>query len=382
MAKIDEIIHVLDMDSSLAFGGSPWGHEIDHESVDIKQVDWEKLFPSRKPTDRNTEEDWKIYGDEWTIDLDVATEIFDNASEIDTCQPEEWDVCAWYQPIHFHAYNWGIFIKEECLKRLASKIFVETGISAALLNSSEKRMLAKGLLRTAFSILYHHELYHHKTECLGFRLHGIQKRSSYLDYSKNVYAIHHGTDNQIEEALANAFMYRDVDESSWVSKTLANAARAYLLKSFPRNPPGYRLAPNYLKTKDFNNGQYQLFSQVIDGIPNPTHLALYWQLTPRINHSIFNIKSDIWTVVPKGVNTIIPITAAPLKTCTSDEMIKVCGKHGYRVTDGGKGSHIKLKKSGSPTLIIPSKRDNVSPIVTKNILASLGYKIHQLHELL
>jgi len=82
------------------------------------------------------------------------------------------------------------------------------------------------------------------------------------------------------------------------------------------------------------------------------------------------------------VNTIIPITAAPLKTCTSDEMIKVCGKHGYRVTDGGKGSHIKLKKSGSPTLIIPSKRDNVSPIVTKNILASLGYKIHQLHVLL
>ena len=136
MARIDEIIHVLDMDSSLAFGGSPWGSEIDHESVDIKQVDWEKLFPSRKPTDRNTEEDWKIYGDEWTIDLDVATEIFDNASEIDACQPEEWDVCAWYQPIHFHAYNWGIFIKEECLKRLASKIFVETGISATLLNSS------------------------------------------------------------------------------------------------------------------------------------------------------------------------------------------------------------------------------------------------------
>ena len=64
MAKIDEIIHVLDMDNSLAFGGSPWGHETDHESVDIKQVDWEKLFPSKKPTDRNTEEDWKIYGDE------------------------------------------------------------------------------------------------------------------------------------------------------------------------------------------------------------------------------------------------------------------------------------------------------------------------------
>ena len=157
----------------------------------------------------------------------------------------------------------------------------------------------------------------------------------------------------------------DLDAFSWVSSSLAKAARSYLASSFPRNPPGYRLAPNYLTKKKFDNGQHQFFSQVIEGVSVPTHHPHYWNMAPRINQSFLNINSDIWTVVPKGSKPVIPITATPLRTCSSDDIVKVCGKHGYRVTPGGKGSHIKLKKSGSPTLIVPGNRDNASPGVTK-----------------
>lgn len=382
MNRIDEIISVLDADNSLELGQSPWHKEIDHERYEIRQVDWGRLFPNSKPQDRSPDNDWEIYGDDWEIDSETPYEIFEEGSDQDASRPEEWDVCAWYQPIHFHGYDWGIFIKEECLKRLAKKIYIETGIVGASLNSSQRSIFTKGLLRTAFSVFYHHELYHHKTECLGLRLHAVQRRSSYLPYFKNVYKVAAGTDLQLEEALANAFMYRDVGESLWVSDSLKKAAQSYLQKSFPRNPPGYRLAPQYLTKKNFENGQHQLFSKVLEGLQNPTHHQLYWNMAPRINHAFLNINSDIWTIVPRSKRSVVPVTATPLRTCSSDEIIKVCGRHGYNVTPGGKGSHIKLKKSGSPTLIVPGNRDNVSPGVTKNILASLGYKINQLPDLL
>lgn len=382
MNRIDEIISVLDADECLALGKSPWHKGIDYDLYEIRQVNWEKLFPKHKPQDRSPYNDWEIFGDEWEIDSEIPYEIFENLSENEEETPEEWDVCAWYQPIHFHGYDWGIFIKEECLKQLARKIYFETGIVGASLNPSQRKTFTKGLLRTAFSIFYHHELYHHKTECLGLRLHAIQKRSSFLPYFNNVYKLAVGSDLLIEEALANAFMYRDVGESSWVSNSLKKAAQSYLVKSFPRNPPGYRIAPNYLSKKNFDNGQHQLFSMVLEGLQKPTHHQTYWNMAPRINHSFLNINSDIWTIVPRGVGSIVPTTATPLKTCSSDEIIKVCSKHGYRVTPGGKGSHIKLKKNGSPTLIVPGNRDNVSPGVTKNILASLGYKISQLPNLI
>lgn len=382
MNRVDEIISVLDDDDSLSLGQSPWARDLDLDNFEIRQVDWGKLFPLKRPQDVNPDYDWEAYGDQWEVSQELSAEIFDGASNVEISRPEEWDVCAWYQPIHFHGYDWGIFIKEECLKRLASKIYIESGIFAASLNSRQRNMLAKGLLRTAFSIFYHHELYHHKTECLGLRLHAIQKRSSYLTYFSNVYKVTAGTDFQIEEALANAFMYRDIDAFPWVSRSLAKSARSYLASSFKDNPPGYRLAPNYLTKKKFDNGQHQFFSQVLEGVSVPTHHPHYWNMAPRINQSFLNINSDIWTVVPKGSKPVIPITATPLRTCSSDDIVKVCGKHGYKVTPGGKGSHIKLKKSGSPTLIVPGNRDNVSPGVTKNILASLGYKINQLPELL
>jgi len=382
MNRIDEIITVLDADDSLSLGESPWHKQIDYEHYEIRQVNWGRLFPNSKPKDRSSDNDWEFNDDEWEIDSETPYEIFEEISVNEASRPEEWDVCAWYQPIHFHGYDWGIFIKEECLKQLARKIYFETGIDGASLNPTQRKIFTKGLLRTAFSVFYHHELYHHKTECLGLRLHAIKKRSSYIPYFNNVYKLAAGTDLLIEEALANAFMFRDVGESSWVSDSLKKAAQSYLEKSFPRNPPGYRLAPHYLSRKNFYDGQHQLFSMVLEGLQNPTHHQLYWNMAPRINQSFLNINSDIWSIVPRGKKSIVPTTATPLRTCSSDEIIKVCNKHGYMVTPGGKGSHIKLKKSGFPTLIVPGNRDNVSPGVTKNILASLGYKISHLSELL
>lgn len=383
MTKILDIVDLLEQDDSLDLGGSPWGHEVENDNFDTHQVDWDRLFPKKAPEDQGRENDWVMYGDEWEVDIETLEDILTGPMEKpENENPEEWDVCAWYQPIHFHALDWGIFVKESCLVSLARKIFGESGESIASMTPRQRNMFGKGLIRTAFSVFYHHELYHHKTECLGLRIHAVQHFSSFLRYFRNVYKVADRTDNQIEEALANAFMYREVNASRWVPTSLAEAARRYLLRTFPHNPPGYRLAGNYLTKHKFFDGQRELFSRVLEGSLSPSHSPAYWNMAPRMNNAIFNITSDIWTVVPRGGKAIVPTTATPLKTCSSNQMVKVCNEHGYSITSGGKGSHIKLKKPGNPTLIIPGNRDNVSPGVAKSILESLGYKLNQLPDLL
>ena len=383
MNRIDQIVDVLDLDDALAIGDSPWGLSPENNNLDRRQVDWEGLFPARNP--ERGQHDWELFGDKWELDTGTLDEIFNEADDSDhptDFEPEDWDVCAWYQSIHFFGFDWGIFVREDCLKRLASKIYRASNIRATALAGSQRSCLAKGLIRTAFSTLYHHEYYHFKTECLALRLHAVLSRPSYVPYMNSVYRVVAGTDAQVEEALANAYMYRTLDDPKWIAPSLARATREYLTKSFPRNPPGYRIANRYLGDKDFDTGQMSFFSQVLQGQVTPTHLPSYWRIAPRINQAFLNIKSDIWTVVPSGSKPIVPSMAQPLRTCSSSELVKLCGKRGYIVTPGGKGSHIKLKKVGNPTIIIPGNRDNVSPGVIKNVLASLGYKLTELPALL
>lgn len=39
------------------------------------------------------------------------------------------------------------------------------------------------------------------------------------------------------------------------------------------------------------------------------------------------------------------------------DMCKLFLREGYEVVDGGKGSHMKLKRKGSPTIIIPNHKE-------------------------
>lgn len=380
MPTISEVVESLERAGALRLGESPWEPNATTESVDIFQVDWDRLFPAR----RRVDEEEQLVDDDWNLDEDVLGEIFAPLSPNGADGEHLWDVCAWYQPIHFHGYDWGIRVREECLVRLARNIYLELLTRGPMVGGGPgSPLLAKALLRIAFSLYYHHELYHHKTECLGLRLHAVERKSSYIPYFRLVYGPAKGTDDQVEEALANAYMFRNFDEAPGISRSISKAARRYLDVTFPKDPPGYRLAPKYVKNETFEDGQRILFSRLHEATLKPARASDDWALAPRINQSFFNIRSEIWIVVPKGRRPHVPITSTPLKTCSTEQMIKICEKRGYTVVSGGKGSHIKLKKSAHPTLIVPGQRDNLSPPVAKNILEGLGgYKIQDLPSLL
>ncbi len=287
----------------------------------------------------------------------------------------QWDVCAWYQPVHFFGHDWGIFIQERCVLRMASWIarFL-TGVPKPT-GSSQVR-LAKALIRGAVYAYFLHEHYHHKVECFGLRLHVVDRTSRYLPYHAMVYQRTKGTDAQLEESLANANMFARLSAEpyrSWISEPVLKALRAYLRWSFPHDPPGYRRAVRFLLREEFDTGENLLQGQVKEATLTPAQPIGDWDVASRLMQSIFSVDADIWTVLPPGSTSILPTQRiAPVRTCSTAEMIKLFEKAGYGRVPGGKGSHVKLAKPGAPTMILPGDRHELSPGVAKTAVRVLG----------
>ncbi|MBM4229857.1 MAG: type II toxin-antitoxin system HicA family toxin [Gammaproteobacteria bacterium] len=90
--------------------------------------------------------------------------------------------------------------------------------------------------------------------------------------------------------------------------------------------------------------------------------------------ALADITEEIFIVLPKGARPIFPIGAVdPAATVTSNELISSLTRHyGYTETRGGKGSHVKLTKTGRPPVVIPGGRSTVSPGVVKHVLKAIG----------
>ncbi len=101
-----------------------------------------------------------------------------------------------------------------------------------------------------------------------------------------------------------------------------------------------------------------------------------------MTQSFLSIKSNIYTVVPRGAISVLPTTVFP-HSSSADQMVRLCRNNGYVANESaGKGSHIKLQKAGAAPIILPKRKD-LSVGVIKNALASLGdYRLRDLPELI
>jgi predicted RNA binding protein YcfA (HicA-like mRNA interferase family) len=60
-------------------------------------------------------------------------------------------------------------------------------------------------------------------------------------------------------------------------------------------------------------------------------------------------------------------------TVSTRKMVDALTRHyGYQVTPGGKGSHMKLKRPGAPTLTLPGNRSELSPGVVRQVLRDVA----------
>ena len=383
MPDLARILDLLDRDDALELHepleGEVWP-EID-EGEEVLEVDYGRLFPTRRPTDRG-QQDFEVFGDEWDLTEDQASAILDqDSTPMGRAEPPEWDVWAWYQPIHFFGTDWGIFVKEaglvECARRVAA--FVPR-VATSWRGPS---LLAKAGLRSAFVALFLHEQYHHKTESLALRMHVVERRPIYPAYHRNVYRVTAGTKDQIEEGLANAdSWYRTGDDpyKMWTGRIVTASARQYLENSFAYAPPGYANAVRLLVKPDFEDEQQGLFTEVQERLSPKRHTPSEFGIATHLNHSLFRVTQRIWTVVPIGTQTILPThpAVAPLATKKLERFIK---REGWTEVPGaGKGSHRKFRDSYGRMVVLPDSKD-VSLTVLRSTADALGLSMHELSAL-
>jgi hypothetical protein len=293
--------------------------------------------------------------------------------------------CAWYCPIHFFGHGWGIYIRESCIlaqtKQIAS--FVDWHSVRASPSS-----IARQLLRSAFYVFFLHEQFHHKVESLGFRLLISTGSDRYRPYKAKVYRASYLTPACLEETLANAESYRRLGEHRYmdrVDKPIRDGLRDFLRASIPAQPPGYAEGVRYLAEAAYRDGLYTLQSQILDGALAPTTPAAHWSVAPNMITALADITEDIYVVLPRGARPIFrPTSIDPGTTVSTGALVGALTKHyGYEHVPGGKGSHVKLKKPGAPTIVLPGNRPVLSPGVVKHALEAIGgYPISRVPELL
>ena len=376
MPSISQIVDLLDQYDALEIGAGPWP-EVDPDDY-VRPVDWGQLFPARRQEG----------ADPWQPDLPGFPGVLQEDANRPPPSDDElggeisdagWDTCAWYQPIHFHGFGWGIFIQSDCLVRQARWIY-------RFIPAPKRRVVAyQELLRASFAALFLHEQFHHKIESLGLRLLVADRANSFIKYHKCLYEQAIGTDDQLEEALANADSYRRLDEAPyarWISRIVLDVTWTYLDARFPLDPPGYRRAPDYLARRDFEKGENLLQTRVHEAVLTPAQPASEWDSAPRMTQSIFNLRSNIWEIVsPGGVPTLPgPITPAP--SCSSREFIRLVESEGGReIPRQGKGSHRKFRMPDGQMVIVPQSA-HLSPVVLRNSLGAFGHRLPVLPDLL
>ena len=365
MAELQEIINFLEAEDSLQLGDSPWQPPDEAEEYAIYELDWDRLF-------RGDDSDELFDVGQFANDIEpwVGRGVEDLNVEDAPAIESRHHFCAWYQPIHFFGYDFGIFIRQECIVKWARWIAPFVGRHRLSWHT-----LCRQLIRAATVHLFLHEQYHHKIESLGLRLHVAHGASCYLPYKKNIYRRYMWTDDQLEEALANAEGHSRLDEKAYkrgISAPVRNALREYLEWSFPHCAPGYRLAPTYLDRSSFMAGEDVLQERVRTA--TLTNSPGYWPCAPQMTRSLLNVRQQVKILVPPRRRPIVPVTAAPVSTGSTRAIVKLCESRGCTKKKGGKGSHLKMTSPNGDLITIPGGRKNLSPDVARNIAKAIGFR--------
>ena len=304
MPSSEDIVGFLRSQNAVKEGESPWPTVSPEERRN--RVNYNEIFPTRNPERDTPGSDTP--GDEWQPTFpDWITSEVENSigrGQQSTDEPYgspnwpglgEWDLCAWYQPMHFFGEKWGIFIRKEfvfkTMIRIASFLPPDTG--------SDYRLF-KALYRASFAIYFLHEQFHHKMESLGIRLHVVERRSVYLPYKNMVYRKTLGTDENLEEALANADSFIRLRTNPYrglIGRKVLLATKQYLFLRFKYASPGYCMAVNYLENYDFQRGVHHLQAQFHEATVIPVRDTEEWAFATRLMQSLFKVSDNLWEII-------------------------------------------------------------------------------------
>lgn len=341
----------------------------------IVEVDWE-AFITPRTFNRNGETEQGLSALEADIlgGLGSARNGEDGWLR-DNAIPSPWDTCAWYAPMQYSGPQWGIYIREDCLLRLAAEIGWFARGTPATAETAEY------LWSAAVFVLYLHEAFHHKLEAFGIRL-ALADRATpdhYRRYDAAVYRPTFGSDENLEEALANADAFERIGKNPYkrvLPSKIRTAVRRWMRWRFDhRDPPGYRMAKDYLGA-NFASGADLLQTQVLEASLTPKSNPDHWQAGPHMLRSIFPITSDIYVIIPSGSTSSFPTTGFPY-TVSVRETQRWLKKNGFtKLPDRGKGDHERYERADGTQVGLDAGGREVSRHIERTIAQALGVSQH------
>lgn len=386
MPEIGNIIGMLDRDGALHLDedredyGS-WPEPGEAEA--ISQVDFESLGRDAIPTDSpSADVVERAHG------IRVSDDVFETIMAgpyrlrgRDNAVPDL-HILGWYQPVHFFASNWGIFIRESALKELARDLMPRF---APFVERRSPLAHVAVLIRAAFAFVFLHEHYHHKIESLAIRLHVVERRTAYPAYFKFSQQLA-GTKEDIEEGIAGAdawFRLATTPYSKWFAKDELHVVRSWMVDLFENSPPPYRGAMDILSgpPSAFEDAENQLIARVQEATINPSRpFPSDFSYATSLTRSLFSIRQSIWSIVPVGQEPLLPTIPGALPLAT-DKLERFIVKQGWeKVPGGGKGSHAKYRDTSGRMIVLPHSKD-VSRIVLSNTAQTLGVRPNRLAQL-
>ena len=177
-----------------------------------------------------------------------------------------WEVCAWYAPIHSSGIRWGIYIREECLKRMMYDVLHY--VNWREVGHISLKDVVLQIRNACFYYVYFHEQFHHKVESLGFRALLATQSDTYRRYKSHVYGPTYLTSDCLEESLANADAYNRFSEKRYrdrLDREVILAIRAYAKNEMAMSLPGYREGLRYITRNRFKMGLQELHCQFVEG---------------------------------------------------------------------------------------------------------------------
>ncbi len=97
------------------------------------------------------------------------------------------------------------------------------------------------------------------------------------------------------------------EDNYFAVKPVLEATEAYVKETLPYNPPGYRLATNYLDPERFEAGENLLHGQVHEATLTSSQPENEWEIATRLMQSMFRVTDNIWTIVLAGQPSILPV---------------------------------------------------------------------------
>jgi predicted RNA binding protein YcfA (HicA-like mRNA interferase family) len=263
---------------------------------------------------------------------------------------------AFYLPFHYyHPDWWGIYLIYEGVLWLAGEILRQTGPKISRRQAFEAARL----------FLYYHEGFHHKTECFATRLELTHRQPFYKTGFEQFFQKTFGTDDCMEEGLANASALID-SHKKLRTKAIDKAFSNYV----EQNPPGYKhgnkYRPDFINVKCVFAENNHNYCMPIMPKKNPE----IWRTAPHLFDGNSNIKSRVNYII--GLNSPI-LNRINFRPCLPpNKLIKKLKRLvGLELVREG-GRHQVWKTSAGKTVEIPRHPRDLGNGLLRKILNQVG----------